>query len=290
MITLIAESKTMRDGGVPVAPEIYAGHKPVGEIVADEIMHRLALMSVQEIAAAIKISPVMASKVAKMAYEFPNKQIGLRAMEAFTGVVFKAFDYESLSTEDKVLADDNVRIISSLYGWLVPSDIVKTYRTDFTTRIAPFDGPCANPSTLSLTTGTKTLAEYWRKDVTIQLVRELQRTGETDILDLMPGDAAKCIDWKFVKRFAKVWKVDFKELKDGCDLPFSDSEEDSKIVYDPKSYRTPHAGKLKTLRGELLREIVTRRLSSPAALLRLETDSLLPLRTPDYPDHIAFCV
>lgn len=257
MIILIAESKTMRDGGMPVAQEMYVENCPAGEDVADEVMHRLALMSVPEIVNEIKIGSKMASKIAAMAYEFPNKGIGLRAIEAFTGVVFKAFDYGSLSVEDKGYADSHVRIISSLYGWLRPLDIIKGYRTDFTTRLAP---------------GNKPFSDYWRKDVTIQLVRELQRTGETDILNLLPGDAAKCVDWKLVKRFAKVWKVDFKELLDGGD------------------YKTPHAGKLKTLRGELLRAIITQRITSPSSLLTFNTDTLLPLGTPDYPDHIAFCV
>ena len=285
MITLIAESKTMRDGGMPVSHELFEKHKPAGEHVADEIMHRLALMPVQEIAAVIKISPAMASKVLRMAYEFPNKLIGLRAVEAFTGVVFKALDYDTLTEDDKTYASGKVRIISSLYGWLRPDDLIKTYRTDFTTRIAPDSSPAGNISTASLVSGNKTLAEYWRKDVTIALVQELQRTGETDILDLMPGDAAKCIDWKLVKRFAKVWKVDFKDDGQISDLSVPGSRSSGL----PK-LRTPHANKLKTLRGELLRTIITSRLDSPSSLLTLETDSLLPLATPDYPDHIAFCV
>lgn len=247
----------MCDGGMPVAPDLYVKHRPIGEVVADEVMHRISLMSPQEIAADVKISLKIASKIAEMAYEFPNKLIGLPAIKAFTGVVFRALDYDTLDAEDKKYFDENVRIISSLYGWLRPLDIIKGYRTDFTTRLAP---------------GNKSFADYWRKDVTIHLVRELQRAGATDILNLLPGDAAKCIDWKLVKRFAKVWKVDFKELMDGGD------------------YKTPNAGKLKALRGKILRTIVTGKISSPDPLLDLHTDPLLPLGTPDYPDHIAFCV
>ena len=256
MLTLIAESKTMLEQEQTVSRGCYEANTPAGEASADEIMAHVADMDVADIATAIKISPAMAAKVIRMAYEFPNKQNGLRAIDAFTGVVFRNFDYPSLSPEDKEHTAANVRIISSLYGWLRPEDIIKPYRFDFTTPLAPDD---------------KTFATYWKKDVTIRLVRQLKDTGEKNILNLLPADAAKCIDWKLVKNFAKVWKADFKEQ-------------------DGTSVRTPHAGKLKALRGHLLRQIITQRIDNPAALMTFETDTLLPLGTPDYPDHIAFTV
>lgn len=257
MTVLIAESKTMREDGIPVPPETFAAHTPEGESVADDVMHRIALMPLSEISTEIKVSSAMAAKISRMAYDFPIKQIGMKAIEAYTGVVFRALDYDSLSAPDKEFAAGTVRLISSLYGWLRPEDVIKPYRMEFTTRLAP---------------GDRTFADYWRKDVTIQLVRHVQNRCASAVLNLLPADAAKCVDWKLLKRFVKVWKVDFKELTPGGE------------------YRTPHAGKLKVLRGELLREIITRRIETPAELLTLSTDNLLPLGTPDYPDHIAFCV
>lgn len=240
----------------PVSLECFEANTPAGEASADAVMARVADMDAEDIAAAIKISPAMAAKVRRMAYEFPNKQSGLRAIDAFTGVVFKNFDYSSLTPEGKERTASHVRIISSLYGWLRPEDIIKPYRFDFTTPLAPDD---------------KTFAAFWKKDVTILLVKYLKATGETSILNLLPADAAKCIDWKLVKNFAKVWKVDFKEQNGAA-------------------VRTPHAGKLKALRGLLLRDIITQDIPTPSALLTFETDTLLPLGTPDYPDHIAFGV
>lgn len=257
MITLIAESKTMEDQERAISLESFEANRPVGEKQADQIMTRIATLSPSDIADLIKISIPFATKVARMAYEFPNKLMGLKAIEAYTGVVFKAFDYVSLSESEKERVSSRVRIISSLYGWLRPEDIIKPYRFDFTTPIAPDDIP---------------LAAFWRKDVTIQLVRYLQESGENTILNLLPSDAAKCVDWKLVKRFAKVWKVDFKEPKDGT------------------GWRTPHAGKLKALRGELLRSIIKEDITSPSQLLTHTTETMIPLGSPDYPDSVAFCV
>ena len=257
MLTLIAESKTMDDREIPIDHEIYELNKPVGEEEAEEIMARVASLNSYEIAELVKISLPMASKLARMAYEFPNKLMGIKAIDSFTGVVFKAFDYNSLSSSEKQRASDNVRIISSLYGWLRPNDIIKPYRFDFTTPIAKDD---------------KTLYSFWRKNVTIEFVRYLKERGETSILNLLPADAAKCIDWKLVKNFAKVWKVDFKEPKDGS------------------GWRTPNAGKLKLFRGNLLRDIITQDIESPTELMTHTTETMIPLGTADYPDHIAFCV
>lgn len=257
MLTLIAESKTMSDHELPVTESQFEKSKPAGESVADEVMRLISGKSVGEIAERIRISARLASKVLRMAYEFSNKSLGITAIEAYTGVVFRALDYRSLSMTEKERLTDRVNIISSLYGWLNTDDIIKPYRTDFTTRLAP---------------GDTTFQTYWRKDVTIALLKRLQATGMTNVLDLLPADAAKCVDRKLVKRFAKVWKVDFKEMKEGGVM------------------RTPPAGRLKELRGNLLREIITRDITTTQQLIRLEADDFMPLGTPDYPDHIAFCV
>lgn len=257
MISLIAEAKTMRDSEISISLEDFDRHHPVGEGIADGVMADIACMSIPEIMKEVKLSGVMAGKLLRMAYEFPNKSSGLKAIEAYTGVVFKAFDFQTLSADRQDYAIQRIAIISSLYGWLRPDDYIKPYRLDYTTRIAPDGRP---------------LADYWRKDVTINLVRHIQAHGETDILDLLPADAARSVDRKLVKRFAKIWKVDFKELTPGG------------------AYKTPNANRLKTLRGMLLREIVKQNICDPADLLTLRTDELIPLGTPDYPDHIAFCV
>ncbi len=247
----------MRDGPAEEVRDAGGVHLPVGEEVAAEVMRGLKEMSVAEIAESLKVSAAMASRITAMAYDFPHKANAMKALEAFTGVVFKALDYPTLSAQAKEYVERNVRIVSSLYGWLTPLDSVKPYRLEFNAQLAP---------------GEVSFSRYWRKDVTINLVRTLQESGATDIIDLMPGDAAKCIDTKLVKRFAKIWKVDFKQLLPGG------------------GFRTPPAGRLKQLRGELLREMAQRDITSPQELMTLATPTLLPMGTPDYPDHIAFCV
>lgn len=258
MIILIAESKTMRSTENPVDTEELSSHTPFYETTATEIMSSLKGMPLGELSGMLKVSGSMAARIQTMVYEFGFKATGNPAIEAFTGVVFKALDYPSLTEDSRLRCDGDVRIISSLYGWLRPRDIIKSYRLDFTSRLE--EGPSAG----------KALNNFWRMDVTKALVRSLQEAPGADILNLLPADAAKCIDWKLVKRFAKIWKVDFQEVREGGVM------------------KTPAAERLKALRGTLLRQILTDGIADAATLMKAAGDAYVCEGTPVYPDHLRF--
>lgn len=239
MLVLIAESKTMAPCASQVTAQTLECHRPVLESSACDIMHRMESMSVDEIAAKVKISVPMARKLQQMIYDFPYKESGGVAIEAFTGVVFKAFEYSSLSVEEKERANGCVGIVSSLYGWLRPDDIIKPYRFDFTNQLAPDGG---------------SLAAFWTQKVTDCVISWIENQRDYDVLNLLPGDAARCIDWGRVGEKAKVWKADFQEIQAGG------------------SIKTPNSNRLKTLRGKLLRQIITDSITSPQQLMAVETE------------------
>lgn len=255
MLILIAESKTMLDEQQKISAEMLRNHTPPGEEQADLIIGGLERLSQSELIAETGFSSSLAARLRKMIHEFPNKSLGLKAVEAFTGVVFKALQYDTLDNEARARCVDSVGIISSLYGYLRPEDIIKPYRLDFTTKAAP------NGSALNT---------FWRKDVTIQLVRSLQNGGHKELLNLLPGDAAKCVDWKLVKNFCKVWKVDFVEM-----------------VEEGKT-KTPASNKLKTMRGKLLHQILQEGIVSAGEIARIKSEDYLHDSTPVYPDHLQF--
>ena len=255
MLILIAESKTMLVDQHPVSAEYLGAHMPEGEDAAADIVRRLAELSQPDLIADTGFSATLAARVRRMLYEFPNKALGLNAIEAYTGVVFKALDYATLSAEARAMCQKEVRIISSLYGLLRPDDVIKPYRLDFTTKAAPNGGA---------------LNAFLRKDVTIDLVKTITAAGHTDVLNLLPADAAKCVNWKVVRKFCKVWKADFVEIGDG------------------DTFKTPNATKLKTMRGKLLRQILTDGIATAAALQTVHSDDYFCLGTPEYPDHLRF--
>lgn len=242
MLILIAESKTMTACSAAVEHSDYNAHTPVFEARADDIMMSLRDCTAAELAASVKISLSLAARLQRMIYEFPNKGLGGRAVSSFTGVVFRALDYASLTDSARKDFSERVRIISSLYGCLCPDDIIKQYRFDFNTRLAP--GNCS-------------FSSYWRNCVTDCLVTDIKHYGFTDVLDLLPADAACSIDWKRIAPSANVWKANFRELHGG------------------NRYKTPNANRLKTLRGLLLRQIIAENIQSPKALVGTSTDQYI---------------
>lgn len=238
-----------------VSPDAFARHCPVFNSRADSIMRSLENASPAELAKDVKISGSLALRLQEMIREFPNKLTGSKAIEAFTGVVFKAFGYNSLSESDRTETHSRVRIISSLYGWLRADDFVKPYRFDFTTPLAP-DG--------------QKFAAYWRGAVADELLAELASSGCSDLLSLLPADAEKCIDWKRLEGKAKVWRADFRSVGSGARL------------------KTPHAGKLKTLRGQLLRRIIVDKINSPEQLMSLSGEDFMSAGEVDAAGNILF--
>lgn len=239
-----------------VSREEFAECRPLFDGIANAIMDSLRDRTPEQLAAEAGITLRLAASLRRMIYEFPNKSIGFRAIEAFTGVVFRQLRLAEYDGAQREFLRDNVRIISSLYGWLRPDDIIKPYRFDFKSHVAPLG---------------ETLMKYWKKDVTIALAQELRAKGDTVIIDLLPSDAAKCVDWKLIKRFANVYKVDFK-MYDGAD-----------------AMKTPNAGRLKELRGRLLDLIVRNGISSPADIATLESSDFMPDPAgPRYPSYLPF--
>lgn len=235
MLILIAESKTMTPCDSCVTPECYRLHCPVFGSEADDIMQSLRNVSASELARQVRISQPLARRLQQMVYEFPNKSIGSVAMEAYTGVVFRAIGLSSLSASDRAALTARVRIVSSLYGWLRPDDIIKPYRFDYTTRLAP-EG--------------EAFASFWRRDVTESIVREIAASGVRCVLNLLPADAARSVDWNEVGCHARVLRAEFKEIT-------------------PDGTRTPAANRLKTLRGRILRQIIRENITTADALAAL---------------------
>lgn len=247
MIVLIAESKSMAPCAGQVSPRFLEHHRPAFESLACDIMCSMEPMSIDELAAKAKISVPMARKLRQMIYDFPYKETGCAAIEAFTGVVFKAFDYSSLSVMERERTNRSVGIVSSLYGLLRPDDIIKSYRLDFSCQLAPDGRP---------------LAAFLLQKVTDCLISWIENEGDYDVLNLLPGDASRCIDWSRVEKKAKVWTVDFKEVQPGGAM------------------KTPNSNRLKILRGKLLRQIITDSVTTPQQLLTVESEYYAAEKSP----------
>lgn len=254
MLFLIAESKTMSGCDIKRTPEDWAKNTPLTQVVAEEIMCSLRSMSASQLSAVLNVSEAMGRRLHEWIYDFPNRGSAGSAMESFTGVVFKAFDYNSLH-DDKDFAACNVRILSSLYGYLRPNDLVKPYRFDYGTRLAP---------------DKRKFADYWKERVTELICEEIKDVGGDTIVDLLPRDAARMVEWERVDKKAKVVRIDFRDVKDGG------------------SVVTPHSARLKALRGDFLREAIMTHATSIHDLIALDSEKFIYSPESSTPDTLIF--
>lgn len=126
-----------------------------------------------------------------------SKMNARQAVYAFDGDVYTGLDVYTLS-EDKVQKmQDSLRILSGLYGFLKPLDLMQPYRLEMGTKLA---------------VGThKDLYAFWKEKVTKALNQELK--SDELFINLASQEYFGAIDVKKLK--VPVITPEFKDLKDG---------------------------------------------------------------------------
>lgn len=120
-----------------------------------------------------------------------------QAVYAFDGDVYTGLDVYSLPLEKNELLQNQLRILSGLYGLLKPFDLIQPYRLEMGTSIAIGK--------------SKNLYEYWKKTITKSLNDELKE-GEL-FINLASNEYFSAIDVKALK--VPVITPDFKDYKEG---------------------------------------------------------------------------
>ena len=116
-----------------------------------------------------------------------------QALLAFKGDVYNGIDASSLSSQDLEFAQNNVRILSGLYGVLRPLDLIQPYRLEMGTKLNNKKG--------------SNLYDFWGGDIS-----DVLNEDESDlIVNLASNEYFKAIDKKILK--ANVLDIVFKEKK-----------------------------------------------------------------------------
>lgn len=255
MLILLAESKTMASQQNNVDPQEYETNMPALESTADEIMDYLQSITPAEISTKLGISHQLAVKVHDFAYDFPHKLSGYKAIYAFIGEAFKALDVNSISKNSLVNINERLRLISSVYGILKPYDIIKPYRCEFNKPI---------------TADSKTAIQIFRSKVTIEFVRYIKDNKISEVINLLPGDADKCLDWKIIRAFTSMHKICFQ------------------VMTPEGKLKTPIAKRLKELRGLMAREILENGFESLQQLKTFESDHYIYSSADSKPGLLVF--
>ena len=240
-----------------VSSNLFEAHKPIFEKEAQEIMDNVRSMDIADLSSQLKISFALARKAESYAADFSNISKGDATIKEFTGEVFKALDASSLSEEDLMYAEKHLLIVSSVYGLLRTSDIVRPYRLDYNCNCSPNGGK---------------ISDFWKHRITRSIIDIIATSDCSEVVNLLPGEAMKCIDMKELASKARIVKPDFKYFSDDGTL------------------KSPHSGRLKELRGLLLRRIIQDKISSIDEFFQMEDNhfSFYPdASTPETPLFIA---
>jgi cytoplasmic iron level regulating protein YaaA (DUF328/UPF0246 family) len=119
------------------------------------------------------------------------------AIYAFNGDVYQGMDAYTIPVDKLDVLQDQLRILSGLYGYLKPLDLVQPYRLEMGTSLA-FEG-------------NKNLYDFWKPTLTERLNKEMKK--DELLINLASKEYASALDFKKLK--ATIVTPDFKDYKDG---------------------------------------------------------------------------
>jgi cytoplasmic iron level regulating protein YaaA (DUF328/UPF0246 family) len=176
---------------------------PIFENDAQKIVRKLKKFKTTEIMNLMSVSAEIAQlnvnrfKNWTKAESSENNQF-FQTIRAFSGEVYRGFNTESISLDNLEKVNDTIRILSGLYGYLRPFDLISPYRLEMGTKFSP-------------DLKSKNLYDFWNSKVTNALNKELT-LGE-EVINLASAEYYKVIVQKKIK--SRIITPIFKEFKNG---------------------------------------------------------------------------
>ena len=128
-----------------------------------------------------------------------NLENAKQALFAFTGDVFRHMRMNTYDQETLTFAQSNLRILSGLYGYIRPLDLIQAYRLEMKTRLKTKRG--------------KDLYQFWGDKITTKLNQDLSLESLPALINLASKEYSRVVNFKQIK--APVITVDFKEIDKG---------------------------------------------------------------------------
>jgi len=185
MKIIISPSKTMK----ACNKRLDLVTKPLFIHQALELVKTVETLSNEEIKKAFEVSNKIAIET-KDYFEHFQKEGYTQAIYSYTGVQYKALDFEGIQNKQYLI--DHLCILSGLYGFVLPTDLISLYRYDFLNN--PYPG---------------SLYQFWSNLV----YNEIIKNNET-ILNLASLEYAKLIE-PFLTEKNKMINVYFYTKKQG---------------------------------------------------------------------------
>lgn len=197
-------------------PETAKGTNPLFSQKTDTLIEFCQGLSVTDIAKLLKISAKMAHDVYGYFHAFHLDNVPKRSSAfAFNGIAFQGLNIHDFSASDLTFAQSHLNIVSGLYGLLRPLDVIKPYRLDVSTRIAPSNGVNTNSGNLSSTyPKSNYLYGFWQEVVNGYLAKQLKEDDNT-IINLSSSEYYKVIVPQLLPDKMRMINIAFREQKAG---------------------------------------------------------------------------
>lgn len=173
---------------------------------AESLMRTARGLSQKKIRELMKLSP----ELAKLNYDrYRSYQLpftddnALPSALMFDGDVYKGLDARSLSEADLAWANDHVAILSGMYGFLRPLDLIQPYRLEMGTALKTRRG--------------KNLYAFWGDKITKHINDVIQTHKDPTLVNLASGEYFKSVRPKKLK--APLLTIRFEDWKDEARSP-----------------------------------------------------------------------
>lgn len=225
--------------------------QPVEIDNANFLMKQLKQFSIAQLSKMMKVSENIAKNTYQSIKNFSlnDQNNQLQSIFLFQGDAFQKLHAQSMNHAELLFAQNHLIILSALYGYLRPLDVVQPYRLDMTDPLVISDN--------------QNLTHYWRDTITTGLNNLLSQQKTKVILNLASSEYFNAIDLK--KLSAKVVYVDFKVCKND-------------------QYKTVGIY-AKRGRGSLARYIIDKKIDTPEAILEFAAEGFRYSKLLSKPDH-----
>lgn len=169
---------------------------------AQELVNKAKNLSSEDLKDLMKISDSLANlnKERFNAWSQPfTRSNSKQAILAFDGGVYSGLEAESFDKKDLEFAQNNLRILSGLYGVLRPLDLIQPYRLEMGIKFKNKRG--------------KNLYDFWKNDVTDNLNNSLKQHDNNTVLNCASNEYFNVVDQKRLN--GKILNTVFKEYREG---------------------------------------------------------------------------
>lgn len=199
MLTVISPAKSLDYDTPPVTDEYTL---PAQLTQSRKLARRLRELSSEDISRLMSVSDNIAelNRQRYRNWKTPFRPDNARqAIFAFKGDVYLGFDAYSMTEANIEFAQQNLRILSGLYGVLRPLDLMQPYRLEMGTRLSTEAG--------------SNLYQFWDDRITKSLNAELRDSASKTLVNLASNEYFKSV--KIPKLKAEVVTPQFKEYRKG---------------------------------------------------------------------------